>query len=298
MYKLLLSAFVVFCIVLCGSVVQAGSGHYVSGVEGIKAASLPPPGYYWLMYNLYYNANKMKDDKGKDVGGFDVDVFANVNRFVYSSEYEIFGANYIADVVIPLVYTDISFKNIGPASFSDSEFGLGDILLEPCVLGWHGAWWDAALGVGVYLPSGYFDKKDPASPGKGFTTGMLSAGATVYFDEEKTWSASILSRYEKHAKQDQTHITYGDDFHFEWGLGKTFAATWEAGLAGYCRWQVRKDSGPQSRDQMEKAYALGPEIRKQFPEWGFGVTMRSLWEFENRTGSQGNITTLMLMKAF
>ena len=252
------------------------------------------------MYNLFYTADDLRDKHGDEIDevDFDVNVYALVNRLVYSSGIEILGANVVADICVPLVYTDISMKAGGMTLFDDNEFGLGDILIEPVILAWHGPRYDAALGVGVYLPTGDFDADEPASPGKGFWTGMLTAGATLYFGEARTWSASILSRYEIHSEQDDTDITYGDDFHFEWGLGKTVAKIWDVGLAGYCRWQVTDDSGPGTSDDREEAYAIGPEVSVFVPDWGLGVSLRSLWEFENKVNSQGNVTTLMIMKAF
>ena len=286
--------------VMMGTAALAGSGHYVNGAEGIKAATLPPEGVYWRMYNLFYTADDLRDKHGDEIDqvDFDVNVYALVNRLVYSSGIEILGANVVADICVPLVYTDISMKAGGMSLFDDNEFGLGDILIEPVILAWHGPRYDAALGVGVYLPTGDFDADEPASPGKGFWTGMFTAGATFYFDEAKTWSVSALSRYEIHSEQEDTDVTYGDDFHFEWGLGKTVAKIWDVGLAGYCRWQVTDDSGPGSTDDREEAYAIGPEVSVFMPEWGLGVSMRSLWEFENKVNSQGNVTTLMIMKAF
>lgn len=297
--KKLLFAAMTAALLMTGSMALAGSGHYVSGAEGIKGATLPPQGVYWRMYNLFYTADDLRDKHGDEIDAdFDVNVYALVNRLVYSSGLEILGANVVADICVPLVYTDISMKAGGMSLFDDNEFGLGDILIEPVILAWHGPRYDAALGVGVYLPTGDFDADEPASPGKGFWTGMFTAGATLYFDEARTWSASVLSRYEIHSEQDDTDVTYGDDFHFEWGLGKTVAKIWDVGLAGYCRWQVTDDSGPGTTDDREEAYAVGPEVSVFVPDWGLGVSLRSLWEFENKVNSQGNVTTLMIMKAF
>ncbi|GAB6112778.1 SphA family protein [Desulfomicrobium salsuginis] len=297
--KKLLFAAMTAALLMTGSMALAGSGHYVSGAEGIKGATLPPQGVYWRMYNLFYTADDLRDKHGDEIDAdFDVNVYALVNRLVYSSDLEILGANVVADICVPLVYTDISMKAGGMSLFDDNEFGLGDILIEPVILAWHGPRYDAALGVGVYLPTGDFDADEPASPGKGFWTGMFTAGATLYFDEARTWSASVLSRYEIHSEQDDTDVTYGDDFHFEWGLGKTVAKIWDVGLAGYCRWQVTDDSGPGTTDDREEAYAVGPEVSVFVPDWGLGVSLRSLWEFENKVNSQGNVTTLMIMKAF
>ncbi|UTF50508.1 transporter [Desulfomicrobium sp. ZS1] len=297
--KKLIHVVMVAVFLMASASAYAGSGHYVNGAEGIKAATLPPEGVYWRVYNLFYTADELKDKNGKDVDlDFDVNVYALVNRLVYSSGIQFLGGNIVADICVPLVYTDISLQGAGPYSFSDNEFGLGDILIEPLLLAWHGPRYDAAVGVGAYMPTGDFDADEPASPGKGFWTGMFTAGATFYFDEQRTWSASILSRYEIHSEQEDTDWTPGNDFHFEWGLGKTLDKIWDVGLAGYCRWQVTDDSGSGSVDDREEAYAIGPEVSVFMPNYGLGVSLRSLWEFENKLGSQGNVTTLMIMKAF
>lgn len=298
MQRILASIVFCFSLVLCGNAF-AGSGHYVSGAEGIRAASLPPPGTYWRMYNMFYTADRLKDNSGRRVPvDFDVDVYALANRFIYSSEIELLGGNLVMDMVIPLVNTNISMRDAGLYSFSDNMFNLGDIMIEPLLISWHGDRYDAATGVGVYMPTGYYSSDRPASSGKGFWTIMFTAGGTVYFDEAKEWSASILSRYETHTQQEETRQTMGDRFHFEWGVGKNFNQMIDVGVAGYCYWQVTDDSGRNASDDREKAYAIGPEIGFVIPPVGVNVSIRSLWEFENRGVSQGNMTTLTLTKRF
>ncbi len=122
------------------------------------------------------------------------------------------------DGTIPIVNTDIEIDALGA---DKDKFGLGDINLEPLGLGWHGSKYDAALGLSVYLPTGDFDIDNPASPGKGFTSVMATFEGTFYLDAQRTWSASILGRYEIHTDKDDVDLTPGDDFHFEWGIGKS-----------------------------------------------------------------------------
>ncbi len=291
----------VLILVCMASLSQAASGHYTSGVEGIRAASVPPPsgsGLYWKMYNVVYSADGIIDDQDNSLpGDFDLTVYAMANRLIYSSNITVLGGNLLFDMIVPLVYTDISYQGIGPASFDDSQFGLGDIFLEPFFIGWHGKRWDALAAIGFYLPTGKFDQKEPASAGMGFWTTMFSLGGTVYFDQEKTWSASILARYQIHSEQDETDITVGDHFSFEWGLGKQIGAL-DVGVSGYCLWQVNNDSGPGSDSFKERAYAIGPELGYTFKPLGLNVAFRSQWEFENRNRPEGNITTLNFTYAF
>ena len=284
---------------LCGCFCVSGAAfaahsHYTNGIEGIKAATFPPKGFYWRMYNAYYTANKYKNNQGKKSGSFNADVYALANRFIYNTGMDVLGADYAFDIVIPLQNTNIRMGG----AFNKDKFGLGDILVEPVILAWHGDRWDAVVAGGVYIPTGYYKETNAASPGKGFWSFMGTAGGTLYFDAEKSWHASVLARYEIHTKQEDTHITPGNDFHFEWGAGKTFAGLYDVGVAGYCAWQTTEDSGSGSSKYKEQAYAVGPEIGAAIPALGMQVSLRSVWEFENRNAAQGNITTLTLTKAF
>lgn len=290
----------------CPRPAQAGSPHYVNGSEGIKAAAPAPPGFYWRMYNQVYSANEIRGGHGQKLGvDYDMTVYVLANRFIYSSDKRILGGRYSADIIIPLVYTDFSVgdtfgitlpnhMNAINVSLSKqaNKYGVSDILIDPFILSWEGAQWDFTVGMGLFIPTGEYSSSNPASPGRGFWTFMPSVGGTVYFDEAKSWSASILAHYEIHTKQKDTHQTPGDHFHFEWGIGKSFLENFEAGLAGYCSWQVTDDSGPGARDGRTLANAIGPEIGVYIPPLGVDVTLRSLWEFENRNNAQGNITTM------
>jgi hypothetical protein len=51
------------------------SAHYPPGVEGIKGASLPPPGIYLRDYNVAYFARTKNDAKGNEIPGLNPDVF-------------------------------------------------------------------------------------------------------------------------------------------------------------------------------------------------------------------------------
>jgi len=283
--------------VLFGTPFAGETGHYVSGVEGIKAATLPPPGFYYRLYNVYYHADTLTDSKGDELDvGFDLSVYATVNRFVWMTHKKIFGADFGADVIIPLVYTDIEIQAIG---VDQDQFGLGDIAIEPFVLSWHGSHYDASFGLAVYVPTGEYDVNEPASPGRDFWTGMITLGGTYYFDTAKTWSASILTRYEMHSEKDETDVTLGDDFHFEWGIGKTLAKIWDVGLTGYCHWQVTDDSGSGviwDKSEHDHVYAVGPEVSVFIPPATLFVSLRSQWEFGAVDRSEGNVTTLTLTK--
>jgi hypothetical protein len=284
-------------VTLSGSAFGGETGHYVSGVEGIKAGTLPPPGLYYRMYNVFYQADKLKDRDGdtSDVD-FDVDIFSMTHRLVWVSNNKILGADYFASIIVPTVYTDIE---LGPVK--DNQFGLGDVGIEPFGLAWHGPRYDAGVGVGFFVPTGRFDKNRPASPGKDFWTTMFTLGGTYYLDAERTWSASILSRYEIHSTKDHSDVRPGNDFHFEWGIGKTIEKYWDVGVTGYCHWQMTDDSGSDvtwDKGVHDRVYAIGPEISAFIPSAKLSVSLRYLWEFGAVDRSEGNFMCLCLTKVF
>ncbi len=284
---------------LCSTAAWAGFGnHYTNGAEGIRAASLPPPGFYFRLYNVFYTSDDLKNPNGDTLGNLDLDVFAVVPRLIWISNIKILGADYFADVIVPLVSTDISLRMGNVKVFSDDKFGLGDIVVEPFGLSWHGDRYDAAFAAGVYLPVGQYDQNEPASPGLNYWTGMFTAGGTLYFDQEKTWSASILARYEFHSENDDTKMTNGNDLHFEWGIGKKLAQFWEVGLAGYCQWQVTEDSGTGATDSKDQVYGVGPEINYFIAPLKTNVTLRYIKEFEAEDRSEGDLAALVLTHIF
>ncbi len=285
-------------------VIAQEKGNYVPGVEGIKAASLPPPGFYWRIYNAFYNSGTLKDEKGKEMPvGFDVNVWALVDRFIYVSPKKILGANYVCDIIIPFQYTGLKIDAKG---VDDSKFALGDIAIEPFVLAWHGARYDAAFGLGFYAPTGSYDVTKPASPGNDHWSLLMTMGLTTYLDPEKTWSFSALSRFESHTERDKRKISPGKNLVIEWGLAKNAAKVWDIGLAGYMQWQLSDDSGiglefegvDYDETVHDKAYAIGPEVMAFIPSAKMFFSVRSLFEFGVEDRSQGNITTVTLTKIF
>lgn len=274
--------------------------HYNYGVEGVLGATAPPPGWHYRMYNLWYNPNTLKDNSGNTVPvNFDLNVFASVQRIIHVTDIKILGADFLYDVVVPLVDTDFTF---GP--FSDSHsFTVGDIEIEPFALGWHQPRWDATFALAVIVPTGHFEGTEPASPGLGYWSGRLTLGGTYYFDDKKTWSASVLTRTLINGKQEDTDITPGSEFVAEYGVGKEFmvANTWmiRPGLAGASYWQFTDDSDESATaDQHKKAHAIGAELNIFYLPMLFQVNLRYLEEYGVDNGPEESRFIATLTKSF
>lgn len=275
---------------------------YVNGVEGIKAASAPPPGVYWRNYNLCYRATELKDDDGDNVHiGFRTNVLASVHRGIWMTDRikDVIGANFGMHVIVPVVHSDVKLSRLG---VDDDRTRIGDIDFTPVILSWHKKRYDLILAYGVTFPTGDSHQADEAATlGKEHYTHMLSFGGTGYLDKAREWSFSLLARYEVHSEKKNRNYTAGQDFHFEWGLGKSFKQGFEVGLAGYCQWQTTKDQGSGvtwDRGVRDRVFAAGVEGNYFIKPVGLTVDLRLLKEFGAVDRPEGMIGTLTLTKRF
>ncbi len=299
LHKHLSAVFLALVLVAGFSGTVVGFGHYTPGALGINAASLPPQGFHYTMYNIFYNADKKVDGGGHDLGiGLDLSVYALASQFTYMTDLKILGASYGFDAVVPLIATDVT---IGAAGLSDDRFDVGDICIEPFLLSWHTPRMDLTLGLGFYAPTA--DNDNLASAGKGYWSFMETLGATCYFDDAKTMSASVLTRWLQNGENDDTHITPGADVVAEYGISKTIplspTAVFTGGLAGYTYAQISDDSGKGASDDRFSGSAIGPEVRcmvfKPFP---IQLSARYLFEYGVENSTEGSNACVTFIGSF
>lgn len=291
------------CGVLSAHAATSGS-HYPFGGEGVMAATAPPPGFHYRIYNTWYNPTTLRDNGGNKLGvGFELDVFSSVHRFVHVTEKKILGADYLYNVIVPLVDKELT---VAAAGISDStSLSVGDIVIEPFALAWHKPSWDVVAALAVIAPTGSYDVRDPASVGLGYWSGMMTLGATYYFDEKKSWSLSALTRTLVHTEQDDTGVTPGSEFVVEYGLGKEFMLgdgfLVRPGISGCSYWQLEDDSddgpGTLAREQ-KQAHAIGAEVNFFWLKHLFQVNVRFLNEFGAENTAEGNQFVVTLTKSW
>src|ERR1035437_3235819 len=80
------------------------SAHYPPGVEGIKGASLPPPGVYFRDYNFFYWADQLNGPSGNKIGPADLDTFtyATIPRVIWITDTKFLGGFVGVDALLPL----------------------------------------------------------------------------------------------------------------------------------------------------------------------------------------------------
>lgn len=271
------------------------TAHYVPGVEGIKAASLPPPGWYLRDYNVGYYSTRVNNGKGDSSGppNFRVGNYANVPRLLWISETQLLGGFVGVDALVPFTY-----QSVRAGGYDHSSFGIGDMFAES-TLSWHLQQFDFSGAFGVWMPTGKSSKPPTTDPGLDYWTPMWTAGATWYLDTNKTWAVSALCRYEVNTESDKTHVTTGNAFTLEWGVSKTLGKIYDVGLVGYYQQKLTGDSGPSAYQRPnDRVAALGPEVCVAFPKQMFFVSLRYFNEFMAENRATGATFTLTLTKRF
>jgi hypothetical protein len=270
------------------------AGHYPAGAEGIKGASLPPPGVYFRDYTFFYTADRF--DNGPPE--FDITACLNAPRLIWMTDWKIFGADYGMDVIVPFGYMDWEAGAPG-ATVSDSYFGIGDIQIEPLLLSWHLPQIDLAAGYAVWAPTGDFSPGRPDMLAKGFWSQMLTVGGTFYLDCEKSWALSLLSRYEFCHEQEQTDIEPGQVYTLEFGLSKALSPTLDVGVVGYWQQQTTDDKGLQATStELDRKLGLGAEVSGLCPTLAMFTSLRYAYEFDAVDRPEGHLVTLTLTKRF
>jgi hypothetical protein len=249
----------------------AFGGGYIPGLEGALAPTLPPPGLHYKQYNIFIDSSKLNDPDGDELDiGFGATVFAQAHRFAYFTKKHPLGADdYGMSIVIPVVAKDIEIRAAGS---EDSAIGLGDLFIEPVIMGWHTERWDLALGLGAQFATGNWRNSNEAANGEpgsgGYHNGLITLGATYYFDEAKSWTISALSRTVLYfGEQDETDYQPGDEFVIDWGIAKQFAVSKNLlvrpAVVGYTYWQYSDDKNRYdgfADDDRGTKYAVGAEL--------------------------------------
>ena len=268
-------------------------GHYVPGAEGMQGPSVPPPGVYYLGYLVSYDISSLRAPGSSDAipGRNKGSVTALANRLVWVTNHKFLGADYGIETIIPVMRTSLDFAN-------SKDSGVGDVYVGPLLLGWHGPQWDAVAAAGMWLDTA--STREPASPGKGFKSTMLTGGLTYYFDGAKTITGSALARYEFNSRKDNG-IRPGQQLTVEWGLGKSFG-TFSAGLVGYSQWQTTNDNGVGASDDKSSVHAVGAEVVYPIPSAGVFLKAAAYKEVSAKGGTnpqpKGSLVRFSLVKAF
>lgn len=274
------------CTVHSAALAKEGGDQYPNGAEAREmVGALPPPGDYFINYAGYYGGTLVNEHGDKaNLGGRNakVDAWFDALRYVKVSHTKVLGADWGWHVIVPLVHQSMDFPPLGGRSSTNR---LGDITIDPLVLGWHFGPLHMIAGLDINLPTGSYDKNDT----------RVSTGANYYSFEpvlalsylsESGWDGSVKLMYNIKTRNKDTDYQSGDEFHADYWLGK-HAGPWSYGLGGYYLKQTTDDKqngqvvaaapGVYSQGRRGQVLAIGPSVGYTTPQ---GVSLIAQWQHE------------------
>jgi len=263
---------------------EGGGGAYPNGAEDFMMGALPPPGTYFKNYLTYYTASKLNDNNGNDlVVNFDLKVAADVLRFIHVTNYKILGANWAVHTLIPLVYQDVKL-----GSNKDNRSGLGDIIVDPIILGWHSKNFHVTAGIDIYIPSGSYDKEHLANIGRNYWTFEPILGVTYLSDKGFELSTKLM--YDVNMENDDTKYKSGQEFHADYNIGYHISRELAVGLGGYYYYQITEDELNGTKVGFTgfegRVFSIGPVVQYGYKNMSF--TLKWQPEFEVRNKPEGD----------
>lgn len=325
--KTILAAALVGLLTATATVALAGEiGHYAPGVANIRDFTVPDPGFYGVVYNYWYSTDRLNDRNGNKVSsvtvgpapgvtlGVDVnvDVYAISPVFIWVSDWKFLGAKYAAYIAPSFsdasVGASLSTTTGGGRSGNiSSEFGVGDLFVQPLWLGWSRPNWDFALGYGFYAPVGRYNtetvtilgtsfKTESADNlGLGFWEHQIQGAASWYPWADKRMAVSGALTYGIPQSKEGFDFRAGQNLTLNWGISqylplkKDQTLLLEVGPAGYDSWQITDDSGSAAKNPgvHDQVHAVGGQIGLTYVPWNAALNFHYFYEFSAEDRFQG-----------
>lgn len=253
---------------------ESGGGAYPNGAESVAVAQLPPPGTYLLAYSTYYAADRFNNADGDSiVPDFSVDAFANIARVVHVTDHEILGATVAMQAFLPIV--DLT---VHAAGARQHKFGVGDIIVNPLILGWRNGNLNVVATVDTYVPTGRYSKNDLANIGRNYWT-FEPVLAMTYADPKGGPEFSAKLMYDFNTRNSATDYKSGQEFHADMAAAYNFNPL-TVGITAYYYKQTTHDRQNGVRVGLDgnrgEAFAAGPLIRYQLGK----VPITAQWQHE------------------
>ncbi len=320
---------------------QAGElGHFNPGVPNIRDFLVPEPGLYGTVYNYFYTSERLNDRKGKKVDSVtispgpgpgltlnlevDLDIYALSPMFIWVSPWEVAGVRYAAYIAPSFATSSLgasltTTRGRGLSGEIDSQFGVGDLFVQPLWLGLPLKHFDFALGYGFYAPVGRYDVETITLPiigplkvealdniGLGFWTHQIQGAVAWYPWEDKRTAVMAALTYEINQKKQEFDVLPSSHLTLNWGISQYLLLTEdgklliEIGPAGYSQWKMTDDTGNDAinGDVLDQVHAVGGQVGLTYVPWNAVLNFHYLYEFASQARFQGQVLGLSLALKF
>lgn len=298
---------------------EGGSGHYAPGAAASFIDALPgKPGLAIANYFNYYDGSA-GISRPVPIGGFiaaDLDATAYSNTIValYTTSLRLLGSYYTLGAAIPYIWmkvkgeAQVAVPGVGVITRSkrDTDNGIGDILLYPLMIGWTGLNGELRYDfrVGVYAPTGDYEKGKLANVGKNYWT-FEPAISLSYMSSKMGLELSAFAGIDFNMKNTDTEYRSGKQFHLDFTAAQHLpflGGTIGIGANGFWYQQVSGDSGSGAilGDFKGRTLGVGPVLSYITKVWGKDLAAEIKWLPEIDVGKRlkGDYIWFKLAMAF
>jgi len=235
--------------------------HFAPGVPNIRDYVVPEPGFYGVLYNYWYDTNRLNDANGNKVSSVtirpgpgpgitlnvdvDVNIYALAPTFIWVSNLKLAGARYAA--YISPTFSNSSIRAALSAEVGQGvnpergQFAAGDLFVQPLWLGWSAKHVDVAAGYGFYAPVGKYNVRTISFPnfpevgpikvaaadniGLGFWTHQFQGAVALYPWENRAMAITSSWTHEINGNKRDFDLTPGSYFTWNWGVSQYLPLT-------------------------------------------------------------------------
>jgi hypothetical protein len=280
---------------LCAATAQAQNrGVYPLGLSAINSGVSAEPGLTYNNSFLFYSRSEQKGADDEVLATGQQSVLLDMNTLLWASSGDIAmlgGARFSSAVTIPIANNSLSSSAQGAIGGGG---GLGDLYLQPVILGWRRERVDIRGILGVLAPTGKFNAGATDNVGNGYWTPVIAAGETFYLSADRATTLSAFQMYEFHSTQSGTQIHPGETFDLDYSLMHAFMfsdSRLQVGLVGYGAWQMTAKTGPSitpaEEAQRYRVNALGIGLNYALPARKVTLSFKYFDEFSNQWTYQG-----------
>jgi hypothetical protein len=297
---------------------EGGSGHYSPGEMASFIDALPGYPTIAVMNIFTYYGGDVGHDRTLPLGGnlaagVNAHAYMDTVAMFYESPFRLLGGNYAAGIALPFgsmtVEGDVTFT--GPlggnrsGQVKETSSGSGDVELFPFLLGWtNEADMKYDFRLGIYAPSGQYEKGSIANLGKNYWT--FEPTVTFSWLSSKIGTeVSLFAGVDFNTINDATDYRTGTQFHLDGTIAQHLpflGGFIGVGANGFYYQQITGDSGSGNLlgDFEGRTVGVGPVLSyiRKIGEHSLVAEVKWLPELDTQNRLQGDWVWFKLAFAF